>query len=170
MAGRQRKSRSAAIEEALSGLGCPFVGQLKLAFEDSDPMPPQDPAVVLLAALSCEDLEPRLLRALPWLALEYSSLDWNWAVKEARRRKSQNRLGFIVTLAQQIGARSYGNEERLARLAEVEERLFEYRSEGEDTLCQASLTEPARVWLRNNRGRGARLWNLLTDLEDKIIP
>jgi hypothetical protein len=47
MAGRKGKSRAAAIEEALMGLGCPFVGQLRLDF-DEEPMPRQDPTVVLL--------------------------------------------------------------------------------------------------------------------------
>lgn len=168
MAGRKGKSRAAAIEEALMGLGCPFVGQLRLGFDD-EPMPRQDPAVVLLAAIACEDLELRILRALPWLALEYYDLDWNWAIKEARRRQKQNRLGFVVSLAQQLGARSYGNEERLAILAETEEKLFEYRLETEDTLCQQGMAEGSKRWLRENRGREARLWNILTDLEEEAI-
>lgn len=169
MAARKRKSRAAAIEEALMGLGCPFVGQLRLDFDD-EPMPRQDPAVVLLAAIACEDLEPRVLRALPWLALEYWDLDWGWAIKEARRRGKQNRLGFVVSLAQQLGARTYGNEERLAALAATEERLFEFRVEDEDTLCQSGMAEASKRWLRENRGREARLWNILTDLEEAVLP
>ena len=169
MAGRKRKSRAAAIEEALMGLGCPFVGQLRFEFDD-EPMPRQDPAVVLLAAIACDELEPRVLRALPWLALEYCELDWNWAIKEARRRAKQNRLGFVVSLAQQLGARSYGNEEKLAVLASAEERLFEYRLDDEDTLCQSAMPEGSKRWLRENRGREARLWNILTDLEAATLP
>jgi hypothetical protein len=169
MAGRKRKSRAAAIEEALMGLGCPFVGQLRLEFDD-EPMPRQDPAVVLLAAIACEDLEPRVLRALPWLALEFWDLDWAWAIKEARRRGKQNRLGFVVSMAEQLGARTYGNEERLAVLAATEERLFEYRVETEDTLCQSGMAEASKRWLRENRGREARLWNILTDLEEAALP
>lgn len=169
MAARKRKSRAAAIEEALMGLGCPFVGQLRLGFDD-EPMPQQDPAVVLIAAIACDDLEHRLLRALPWLALEYWNLDWSWAIKEARRRGKQNRLGFVVSLAQQLGARNYGNEERLAVLAATEERLFEYRSDAEDTLCQSSLPEAGKKYLRENRGREAQLWNILTDLEEAVLP
>lgn len=169
MAGRKRKSRAEAIEQALMGLGCPFVGQLRLDFDD-EPMPRQDPVVVLLAAIACEDLEPRVLRALPWLALEFSELDWDWAIKEARRRSKQNRLGFVVSLAQQLGARSYGNEERLAVLASAEEKLFEYRLEVEDTLCQSGMAEGSKRWLRENRGREAQLWNILTDLEAAALP
>lgn len=151
------------------GLGCPFVGQLRLSF-DEEPMPPQDPAVVLIAAIACDDLELRVARALPWLALEYWNLDWDWAIKEACRRGKQNRLGFVVSLAEQLGARTYGNEEKLAVLASTEERLFEHRSETEDTLCQSGMAEASKRYLRENRGREARLWNILTDLEEAGLP
>jgi len=166
---RVRKTRGQAIEEALMTLGCPFVGQLSFAFDD-EPLPRQDPAVVLLAAIACDDLEARVVRALPWLVLEYDGLDWDWAVREARRRSKQNRLGFVVTLAQQLGARAYGNEEKLARLASVEETLFEIRLQQEDTMCQNSLGDQTRRWLRENRPRDAQLWNLLTDLEVTSLP
>ncbi len=33
----------------------------------------------------------------------------------------------------------------------------------EDTLCQESLSEPERQWLREHRPDEARYWNLLTD-------
>jgi hypothetical protein len=162
-----RRTRSAAIAAALGALGCPGFAQLSLGFGEADEAPPpaQDPAVVLSAALACEDLPRNVVRALPWLVLEYAHLDWDFVLKEARRRGTQNRLGFIVGMAEQLGARAYGNEEKLTRLAEVEERLFDLRLDREDTLCQESLCESERTWLRANRGRDAALWNLLTDLD-----
>jgi hypothetical protein len=156
--------RSRAIAAALGSLGCPGFAQLTLGFDDEPPSV-HDPAVVLTAALACEDLPRSIVRALPWVVLEYVHLDWDFVIKEARRRGTQNRLGFIVTIAEQLGARSYGNEEKLALLASIEERLFDIRLEREDTLCQESLPESERTWLRANRPREAALWNLLTDID-----
>lgn len=159
-----RRSRSGAIAAALGSLGCPGFAQLSLGFDDEPPAA-QDPAVVLSAALACDDLPRSIVRALPWVALEYAHLDWEFALKEARRRGTQNRLGYIVTMAGELGAQSYGNEEKLMKLAEVEERLFEIRLDREDTLCQQSLAESERNWLRANRGKAAAQWNLLADLD-----
>jgi hypothetical protein len=158
-----RRTRANAIAAALGSLGCPGFAQLAFAFDD-EPPPAQDPAVVLSAALACDDLPRNIVRALPWLVLEYAHLDWEFVLKEARRRTTQNRLGFIVTIAGQLGARSYGNEDKLAKLAEIEERLFDIRLEREDTLCQESLPDSERTWLRANRPREAGQWNLLTDI------
>jgi hypothetical protein len=169
MAGGARKRQTGAdqtLVEALAGLGCPVMGQMRLAFE---PLPRLDPAVVLLAALASEHVEPRIVKALPWLALEYADLDWDWAVKEAQRRQAQNRLGFVVTLAQELGARSEGNEGKLARLAKIEEALFEIRLDREETLGEARLAEPKKEWLRENRSREARLWNLVTAIEPRDV-
>jgi hypothetical protein len=156
--------RARAIASALGSLGCPGFAQLSLDFDD-EPPPAQDPAVVLSAALACDDLPRSIVRALPWVVLEYAHLDWDFVLQEARRRGTQNRLGFVVTLAEQLGAQSYGNEEKLTRLAEVEERLFDIRLDREDTLCQDSLPDSERTWLRANRPKEAALWNLLTDLD-----
>lgn len=161
---RPRLTRSDAIAEALGALGCPGFAQLPLDFGIDERQPAPDPAVVLIAALVCENLTPHVRSALPWLALEYESIDWKWTVAEARRRNVQNRLGFIVTLAQHRAARDFGRDELLTRLAEVEESLFEVRAEQEDTLCQDDLPEAERTWLRSNRPREAAQWNILTDL------
>src|ERR1700675_1132159 len=65
----------------------------------------ENPAEVLLGALAQDDLEPRLVEALPWLVLRYSTLDWSWVVREAKVRDLQNRLGFVVGLARQLAVR-----------------------------------------------------------------
>ena len=157
--------RARAIAAALGSLGCPGFAQLPLGFDDDPPPPAQDPAVVLSAALACDDLPRSIVRALPWVVLEYAGMDWEFVLKEARRRGTQNRLGFVVTIAEQLGAQSYGNEEKLTRLAEVEERLFDIRLDREDTLCQESLPESEKTWLRANRPKEAALWGLLTDMD-----
>lgn len=163
---RKVELRSETLTAALRALGCPL---FPLPAQD-EKLDKNDPAVVLLAAVSCEELESRVLLALPWLALEFADMDWEWAITEARRRQSQNRLGYIVTLAQQLGARQAGNEWRLARLATIEEALFEVRLEEEQTLCQDSLPESERRWLRESRPREARFWNLLTSIQVEDLP
>ena len=40
----------------------------------------------------------------------------------------------------------------------------------EDTLCQASLSDVERRWLRRTRSAPARHWNLLTDLGSQTLP
>jgi hypothetical protein len=163
-----RRTRANAIAAALGSLGCPGFAQLSLDFDDEQP-PAQDPAVVLTAALACDELPRGIVRALPWVVLEYVHLDWEFVLQESRRRGTQNRLGFIVTMAGQLGAQSYGNEEKLTRLAEIEERLFAIRLDIEDTLCQESLPDSERTWLRANRPREAAQWNLLTDFDARSV-
>src|SRR5712671_7901178 len=63
------------------------------------------PADVLLAALAFDELEPRLVEALPWLLLHYAGLDTEQLVADAKSRDLQNRLGFMVVLARQVAER-----------------------------------------------------------------
>lgn len=161
---RSDEARSRAIAEALGALGYPgFAG----AAEGGE-APKHDPAVVLLAALSCAHLDERVVAALPWLLLRYWELDWKWVLEEAGSRRAQNRLGYLVGLAMRVGATSAGNRQRLARLAAVEEDLFQMRLETEDTLCRR-LAETDRRWLRQARPAEAREWNLLTDLSPRDL-
>ncbi|MBN9659618.1 MAG: hypothetical protein J0H49_15655 [Acidobacteria bacterium] len=153
-------ARSRVLRDSLGALGYPgFVNlftEMEAEFE-------HDPAVVLIAALSCENLDDRVVEALPWLILRYNDLDWDWIKKEARQRQAQNRLGFIVSLALRVGASTYGNTEKLLKLSAIEEDLFEYRLDKEDTLCR-KLPQGERQWIREARSTEARQWNLLTDL------
>src|SRR5437016_10416369 len=64
--------------------------------------PRWNPAEVLLAALTKDELEARVAESLPWLVLEYSNLDWDWVVREAKLSDVTNRLGFAVTLAREL--------------------------------------------------------------------
>src|SRR5579884_1824650 len=109
-----------------------------------------NPATVLLAAVGANNLEVRVLEALPWLALEYSNLDWNWLIREAKLRDLQNRLGFIVTLAREV-ADHRGDASASGQLKEVEEILDRARLARQDTLCQDSMPVAEREWLRRTR-------------------
>jgi transcriptional regulator with XRE-family HTH domain len=150
---------AASEEEKLAGelaaLGYPGFGQLRRRAR-------RNPADVLLRALSQKDLDTRVVEGLPWLAAKYADLDWDWAVRNAKLLDLQNRLGFVVTLAEKLRAKE--GEGRARTLREYTGALGRSRLAREDTLCRESLTEAERKWLRENRSEEARHWNLLTDM------
>lgn len=149
------------LAAALAGLGYPGLAWVR-------PARKRNPAEVLLAALSCDDLESRLAEALPWLVLRYPDLDWEWLVPAAKTQDLQNRLGFVTALARRLAAQQ-GDQELAALLARQESRLDGARLVREDTLCHRSLSEAERRWLRENRPVEARQWNLLTDLSPQHL-
>jgi hypothetical protein len=53
----------------------------------------------LFDALDEADLDPRIVEGLPWLALAYIDMDWEWLAQNAKLHRRQNRLGFVVALA-----------------------------------------------------------------------
>jgi transcriptional regulator with XRE-family HTH domain len=129
----------------------------------------RNPAEVLLAALNAANLETRVTEGLPWLALAYADMDWDWAVQNAKLLDRQNRLGFVVTLASQLASKST-DPHRAGRLREYLGVLERSRLVKEDTLCHDSLTEAERAWLRSNRPAEAAHWNLLTDMQAEHLP
>jgi len=129
----------------------------------------RNPAEVLLTALNAANLEIRVTEGLPWLALAYADMDWDWMVQNAKLLDRQNRLGFVVTLASQLASQS-SDPHRSARLGEYVAVLERSRLVKEDTLCHDSLTEAERKWLRSNRPATAAHWNLLTDMKTENLP
>ena len=155
-------SDSSSLAAGLASLGYPGFHQLTGG-------QPQNPATILLSAVAACDVEVRVLEALPWLAVQYHNLDWEWLIREAKVRDVQNRLGFVVTLARQV-AEKRGDLVAVGRLHQVEEMLDRARLVREDTLCQESLSEAERRWLRQRRPTEASHWNLLTDLKAQLLP
>ena len=123
---------------------------------------PRNPAEVLLTALGNDDLDSRLVEALPWLLLQYPSAGRDWLVREAKVRDVQNRLGFVATLARRVAERA-GNEGTALALRDLERELERSLLAREDTLCRKSLPAPERRWLEQNRSDDARRWNVLSD-------
>jgi transcriptional regulator with XRE-family HTH domain len=146
----------------LAGLGYPGFAHLPRRAR-------RNPAEVLLSALNEAELDSRVVEGLPWLALEYADMDWDWAVQKAKLLDRQNRLGFVATLALQLAAKS-SNQRRARRLREYGAVLDRSRLVKEDTLCHDSLTEAERSWLRVNRSEEAKHWNLLTDMKLEDLP
>jgi transcriptional regulator with XRE-family HTH domain len=128
------------------------------------------PAEVLLAGLAFEDLEPRLVEALPWVLLRHEGLDLGQLVSDAKARDLQNRLGFTVALARQVAEHRNEFEGRLPDLRQLEAALERSRLAREEPFGQGRPHDRMREWLRTNRSRTAKHWNLLTDLKVEHLP
>lgn len=152
-----------------------FVAQLaRLSYPGfayrSRPGAVRHPAEVLLAALACDELEPRLVEALPWLLLHYEGFDLERLVADAKAQDLQNRLGFTVALARQVAERKPAFEGRLPELRRFEAALEPGRLAREETFGQGHPHERLREWLKRERSEAARHWNLLTDLRPEQLP
>lgn len=129
--------------------------------------PKKNPSEVLLVALAQESLEGRVAEALPWVALEYAHPN-SWLVENARRFNLQNRLGFVVKLAQRL-ADNRNQTARARELGLLENTLEESRLVKEDTFYRPPRTGSEREWLRQNRTEDARHWNLLSDMKPEQL-
>jgi transcriptional regulator with XRE-family HTH domain len=129
----------------------------------------RNPAEVLFHALNQAELDARVAEGLPWVAMTYAEMKWDWLVQNAKLYDRQNRVGFVVTLAQQVAERA----EKMAesrRLEEYVSVLERSRLVREDTLGHEKLTEAEKKWLRANRSEEAKHWNLLTDMRVENLP
>ena len=147
----------ANLSTEVAALGYPKLAHLKKRIAK------KNPAEILLTALGADDLDSRLVEALPWLAVEFADLDWQETIKIAKINDLQNRLGFIVNVARRLTERA-GAAEKTNKLRRAEEALEFSRLYREDTLCRASMTRAERKWLEINRSAEAKFWRLLTDL------
>jgi hypothetical protein len=116
-----------------------------------------------MAALDCDNPDPRVIEGLPWLPLAYPDLDWDWLTRNAKLRDRQNRLAFVVALASEVAAIE-GNGSVADTLSDRVRQLEPFRLAAEDTLCRESITRAERKWLRTHRSATAEHWNLLSDL------
>lgn len=138
------------LRAQLSALGYP-------RFEHVDPARPAgEPAVVLLGALSQPTLDARITEALPWLAREYANtMAWSWLVEQAKLRNVQNRLGFLIQLANPSGVSEPAMKDALDELERA--RLL-----AESTFCWDSMPAPMRKWVRERRSPEAEHWNVVS--------
>lgn len=150
-----------ALASDLAALGYPGLSYLKARRK-------KNPAEVVLLALKSENLDTRLVEALPWVLLEHPELDWQWLVNAAKLNDLQNKLGYLTNLARRL-AEKLGKDHTAKLLSAQEAALERSRLVHEETLCNESLTQREREWLRSNRSREARHWNLLTDLSPEHL-
>jgi len=137
-------SRTHDFSADLAALGYPWFAYLRTRV-------PKNPAVVLLDALDQPSLDARVAEGLPWLALTYVDMDWDWLVRNVKVRDRQNRLGFAVSLASEVAER-WNDSERARRLREFLERLEGARLAREDTYFDGA-DELLLVGRRDSPGR-----------------
>ena len=154
---RLRNANEGEIALDLARLGYPGLAHLKSARRK------KNPATILLSALSRDNLDMRLVEALPWLLLTFPDLNWQWLIMNAKLHDLQNRLGFITTLARRL-AETRGDDDKAGFLNRREAELEKALLAREGTLCHESITSPEKRWLRKRRNGDARRWRLLTDL------
>jgi transcriptional regulator with XRE-family HTH domain len=147
-------ANSDSLARELAGLGYPGFAHLRGR--------KSNPAAILLEALVQEDLEVRLVEALPWVVLTYPDLDWPWLIREVKLRDVQNRLGFVVAMAHELAAARPQFQAARERLFSAAQELERARLVREDTLCRESMPLAERDWLATTRSALARHWNLVT--------
>ena len=86
-------------------------------------------------------------------------MDWEWLSAKCRLMNAQNRLGYLVSLARQLG--KPGTE---STLREALAALESSRLAAEGTLCRESMPEAERNWVRQHRPPEAARWAMLTTL------
>jgi transcriptional regulator with XRE-family HTH domain len=123
----------------------------------------KNPLEVVLLALAQRSLDGRVAEALPWVALRFGRPD-SWLVANARKFNLQNRLGFVVALAQRV-AEAKSDTARLTGLTQLRNELEESRLVREDAFYRPPRTDGERAWLEQTRTDDARHWNLLTDMK-----
>src|SRR5260370_41215471 len=82
------------LQRKLASLGYP-------GFEHVRSKAVSNPAEVVLSAIVKRDLDTRLVEALPWVLGTYTDLNWEWLRDRAKLNNAQNRLGYLVHLAEQ---------------------------------------------------------------------
>lgn len=123
-----------------------------------------NPAIILLSALKSDDLESRIVEALPWLVCKFPQMDWSQVIKSAKISDAQNRLGYILSLAYEK-VRTETDKEKESFFKELLSDLEKSRLFCEDSFQRQNLTRSEKEWLKNNRPRNAKFWRVLSNLK-----
>lgn len=144
------------LAHTLATLGYPKFSHLKKGGK-------LNPAQILLSALKKRNLDSRATEGLPWLVFTFPEMDWEKLTKYAKMFDLQNRLGFVVSLARRL-AEKVADEQKSRLLSEVEKSLEKSILFREDVLCNESITEAEKSYLKTNRPKEAKRWRVLSDL------
>ena len=99
----------------------------------------------ILEALQQDELDSRVAEALPWVLLNYSDLDSDYLLREARMRDLTKSAfsGFVVSLAMQVEKqRGRATSAVYQRLEELERLLEKSRLEAEYTFFRLLVCTP----------------------------
>lgn len=151
-----RRATTNSLARRLSALGYPGFRYMRAGWT-------RNPAEVLLNALQQDELDSRVAEALPWVLLNYSDLDSDYLLREARMSDLTNRLGFVVSLAMQVEKqRGRDTSAVYQRLEELERLLEKSRLEAEYTFGPRLNSTRQQEWVRRNRSAEAEKWHVLT--------
>lgn len=140
----------------LSGMGYP-------GFAYSGEHARWNPAELLLRALAQQELDARVVEALPWVA-SHHDLDWNWLFPRLKLLDLQNRFGFLLSVCRRL-AEARQQTTRTQNLRDLESRLHQSKLQRLDTFCQSNMTQAERKWLESHSTPDAQDWHLLSDLD-----
>jgi transcriptional regulator with XRE-family HTH domain len=149
------------LASQLAGLGYPKFSHLKKTKN-------VNPATVLMSALAEDELDSRIVEALPWLVFNYSDMDWARVINSAKLSDAQNRLGFLLSLAFDLAKRSK-DENKTILFKELLSTLDSSRLVQNDSFRRKSLTDSEKAWLRKNRPKNARHWRVLSNLSSRHL-
>ena len=122
-----------------------------------------NPAVILITALKADDLDARIVEALPWLIYHFPEMNWSRITKEAKLFDAQNRLGFLVSLAEEKAAQNK-DEDKQNLFRELLQTLERSKLFREDTFQRNNISAAEKAWLKKNRPENAEYWRVLTNL------
>lgn len=128
----------------------------------------KNPVQVLVMALSANNLEGRLVEALPWVLLEFSDLEWKELVDAAKLKNLQNRLGFLTCLARKLAERRR-DKKAMVKFKRWENILEDARLVKQDTLCRQNMSDSEKQWVLQNRSKEAAHWNILSNLSAEYL-
>lgn len=163
-ASRSEPLDSKLVAEELARLAYPGMAYLKKG------VPTRNPSEVFMAALASDDLDARLVEALPWILLRFPDLDLDGVTRFAKLRDLQNRLGFLVGLAREVAETQPAFRNRLDALRTLEQILEKSRLVREDDFGEGERSAAMREWLRRHRSQLAEHWNMLSDLKVEHLP
>ena len=122
-----------------------------------------NPTELLLRTLRADEVDGRVVEALPWLLVRYPELRWDWLVRLVKQEDLQNRLGFLVSLARGL-AEARQEDGAAATLQGWEQRLEPSRLLRSDSFSRNAMTHAERQWLASHRSPIAQHWNVLSTL------
>ena len=157
----EQLKNSDRLAAQLAALGYPKFSHLKK-------IKAVNPALVLIAALRADELESRLVEALPWVIQTFSELNWKLVIESAKLADAQNRLGFLIALALEKADQN-GDRENSEIFKELLSNLGGSRLFSDDSFRRLSLTESEKEWLKKYRPPIAEFWRVLSNLSAEHI-
>lgn len=157
----QTKANDNTLSSNIAALGYPKFSHLKKSVK-------VNPALILITTLKLDDLDSRIVEALPWLIHRFADMNWETIFLHAKMHDAQNRLGFLLSLAYHLTVNK-GDTEKQKILKNLLSDLEKSRLVREDSFRRNNLTETEKNWLKSNRTKDARFWKVLSNMSVEYL-